>query len=133
MSKKDYLFELIQSLDKSEKRYFKLYFSGDKKEQKYMHLYNAIEKATVYDERKIKSSIKDEYVSKHFAETKYYLYQLILRVLKNYRTENSVDNLLIDKIQNIEVLIQKALWNQAINELEKAKKINTIKVKIRKD
>ena len=49
MSKKDYLFELIQSLDKSEKRYFKLYFSGDKKEQKYMHLYNAIEKATVYD------------------------------------------------------------------------------------
>ena len=69
MSKKDYLFELIQSLDKSEKRYFKLYFSGDKKEQKYMHLYNAIEKATVYDERKIKNSIKDEYVSKHFAET----------------------------------------------------------------
>ena len=123
MSKKDYLFELIQSLDKSEKRYFKLYFSGDKKEQKYMHLYNAIEKATVYDERKIKNSIKDEYVSKHFAETKYYLYQLILRVLKNYRTENSVDNLLIDKIQNIEVLIQKALWNQAINELEKAKKM----------
>lgn len=123
MSKKDYLYELIQSLDKSEKRYFKLYFSGDKKEQKYMHLYNALEKATTYDERKIKTAIKDEYVTKHFAETKYYLYQLILSVLKNYRTENSVDNLLIDKIQNIEVLIQKALWNQAINELEKAKKM----------
>ena len=45
MSKKDYLYELIHVLDKSEKRYFKLYFSGDKKEQKYMHLYNAIEKA----------------------------------------------------------------------------------------
>ena len=121
MSKKDHLYELIQSLAKSEKRYFKIYFAGDKKEQKYLQLYDVIEKAKVYDEKKIKISIKDPYITKHFAETKYYLYQLILKVLKHYRTENSVDNLLIEKIQNIEVLIQKALWEQAISELHKAK------------
>ncbi len=123
MSKKDHLYELIQSLDKSEKRYFKIYFAKDTKEQKYVKLYDAIEKANEYDEKKIKQTIKDEYVQKHFAETKYYLYQLILKVLKHYRTENSIDNLLIERVQNIEVLIQKALWEQAISELQKAKKM----------
>lgn len=123
MSKKDHLYELIQSLDKSEKRYFKIYFANETKEQKYLKLYDAIEKASEYDEKKLKQSIKDAYIQKHFAETKYYLYQLILKVLKHYRTENSVDNLLIEKVQNIEVLIQKALWEQAINELHKAKKM----------
>ena len=51
MSKKDHLYELIQSLDKSEKRYFKIYFANDKKEQKYVKLYDAIEKANEYDEK----------------------------------------------------------------------------------
>lgn len=123
MSKKDHLYELIQSLDKSEKRYFKIYFANERNQQKYLKLYDAIEKASDYDERKIKQSIKDTYIQKHFAETKYYLYQLILKVLKHYRTENSVDNLLIEKVQNIEVLIQKALFEQAISELHKAKKM----------
>jgi len=123
MSKKDYLYELVQSLDKSEKRYFKLYFSREKKDQKHILLFDAIEKSVVYDEKKIKQNIKDAYIQKHFAETKYYLYQQILKVLKDYRTENSVDNLLIERVQNIEVLIQKALFEQAVNELHKAKKM----------
>ncbi len=123
MSKKDYLYELIQSLDKSEKRYFKLYHAGEKKEQKHVILFDALEKAKDYDEKKLKAQIKDAYIQKHFAETKYYLYQQILKVLKDYRTENSVDNLLIERVQNIEVLIQKALFEQAINELQKAKKM----------
>ena len=123
MSKKDHLYELIQSLNKSEKRYFKIYFANEQKEQKYLILYDALEKTKAYDEKKIKTQINDAYIQKHFAETKYYLYQLILKVLKHYRTENSVDNLLIEKIQNIEVLIQKALWEQADSELSKAKKM----------
>lgn len=123
MSKKDYLFELIQSLDKSEKRYFKLYFSNQHKEQKHILLFSILEKADTYDEKKIKQQLKDNYLQKHFAETKYYLYQQILKVLKDYRTENSVDNLLIERVQNIEILIQKALFEQAVNELQKAKKM----------
>lgn len=123
MSKKDYLFELIQSLDKSEKRYFNVYFSANKKESKHIILFKAIEKATEYNEAKIKATIKDDYIQKHFAETKYYLYQQILKVLKEYRTNNSIDTILLDKIQNIEILIQKALFEQAINELNKAKKM----------
>lgn len=123
MAKKDQLYELIHSLDKSEKRYFKLLITRDHKEHKHLQLYTALEKVKVYDEKKIKESIQDVYIKKHFAETKYYLYHLILKALKQYRTENSVDNLLLEKIQNIEVLIQKALWEQATNELHKAKKM----------
>ena len=123
MSKKDYLYELVQSLDKSEKRYFNVYFSSNKKESKHLILFKAIEKATEYDENKLKASIEDTYIQKHYAETKYYLYQQILKVLKDYRADNSIDNILLDKIQNIEILIQKALFEQAINELNKAKKM----------
>ena len=59
MLKKDYLYELIQSLDKSEKRYFKLYHKTENKEQKHVILFDAFEKAKDYDEKKIKSQIKN--------------------------------------------------------------------------
>ena len=123
MSKKDHLFELIQSLDKSEKRYFKLAFSDQVKDKKYIKLFDVLERTEIYDEKKIKYQIKDAYLEKHYAETKYYLYQQILKVLKEYRTQHSIDNILLDKLQNIEILIQKALFDQAIKELTKAKKM----------
>lgn len=123
MLKKDDLYELIQSLDKSEKRYFKVIHSGEKKNNKYVKLFDILEQTKQYDEKKIKLQLQDAYLQKHFAETKYYLYQQILKTLKEYRAENSVDTILLDRIQNIEILIQKALFEQAINELNKAKKM----------
>ena len=54
MSKKDHLFELIQSLDKSEKRYFKLAFSDQVKDKKYIKLFDVLERTEIYDEKKIK-------------------------------------------------------------------------------
>ena len=116
MSKNDYVYELIQSLNKSEKRYFKLYFATATKTPKHVLLFSILEKETQYEEKKIKQKLTDEYLKKNFAETKYYLYQQILKVLKDYRTENSVDTILIEKTQNIEILLQKALFEQAINE-----------------
>ncbi|HMY24339.1 MAG TPA: hypothetical protein PK628_05455 [Chitinophagales bacterium] len=123
MPKNDYVYELIQSLNKSEKRYFKLYFATATKTPKHVLLFSILEKESQYDEKKIRQKLTDEYLKKNFAETKYYLYQQILKVLKDYRTENSVDTILIEKTQNIEILLQKALFEQAINELEKAKKM----------
>ena len=59
MAKKDKLYELIHSLDKSEKRYFKLLITRDHKEHKHFELYTALEKAKAYDEKKIKASFYD--------------------------------------------------------------------------
>ena len=56
MSKKDHLFELIQSLDKSEKRYFKLAFSDQVKDKKYIKLFDVLERTEIYEEKKINTT-----------------------------------------------------------------------------
>ena len=52
------LFQLIKSLSKQEKRYFKLYASrhviGEK--NKYVQLFDAIDKQAAYNEEKIKKN-----------------------------------------------------------------------------
>ena len=54
MTKKGNLFFLIQSLSKSEKRYFKIFCFGQKVDKNYLKLFDAIDAQEVYDEAAIR-------------------------------------------------------------------------------
>lgn len=56
----DELPRLIQSLTKSEKRYFKMFTSLQSGEKSYLKLFDAIEKMEEYDEEKIKKCSKEK-------------------------------------------------------------------------
>ena len=104
------LFELIKSLTKTEKRYFKLSASGFKKEDNnYLKLFNALDKQSEYDEKKIVAQFPEEKFIKELRVTKKYLYKLITRSLISYHEESSVNSKLKYYLRCAEVLFEKGL------------------------
>ncbi|MCC7429997.1 hypothetical protein IT568_04050 [bacterium] len=122
----DDLFLLIKSLDKSEKRYFKLYASRHilKGESIQIQLFDAIESQEIYDEAKILNKFKDKNFVKHISTTKNKLYSLLLKSLDAYYSSNpSVEVEIRELLNQIDVLKQKKLYEQCLKLITKAKKL----------
>lgn len=121
----DDLFQLIRSLSKNEKGYFKKYVSkhivGD--QNNYVRLFDAIDKQEVYDEKQIKTRFKHEKFIKHLPSEKNYLYNLTLRSLSEFHSESSSEKQLRDLVHSIEILYDKGLYKQSRKLLTRAKKI----------
>ena len=73
------LFDLVKSLTKSEKRFFKLSSSLQTGEKNYLKIFDAIDKQGAYDEAALKEYFSDETFVKHFPSEKNHLYKLILK------------------------------------------------------
>lgn len=134
MKQPDPLFELIKSLNKSEKGYFKKFISvyGTNAENNYLQLFNLVNAQDVYDETKIKQEIAKSKTIKWLASEKKYLHKLILKSLRNFHAGESIDNKLSLLINDIEILHKKALYRQCLKIIEKAKEIATANEKYNK-
>lgn len=117
------LFDLIKSLTKSEKRFFKLTSSLQTGDKNYLKIFDAIDKQADYDENSLKALFKRETFIKHFPSEKNHLYKLILKSLRAYHADNSVSSLLKQEIKNIEILYNKALFKECNKFLLRAKKM----------
>ncbi len=117
------LFQLIKSLTKQEKRYFKLFASRHVigKENKYVILFDAIDKQSSYDETKIKKKFKGQTFIKQLHVTKNYLYKLILSSLRQYH-EGKAEDVFPVLMRNAQLLFQKGLIKQSEKILDKALK-----------
>jgi len=118
------LFQLIKSLDKQEKRYFKLQMnaSASSLKKNLIDLFNAIDKMAVYDEPKIKAKFKDRPFVKQLHVAKNRLYNSILKNLNSYYAEQSTEGALYRMIHESEILYDKGLYAQGKKLLKKAKK-----------
>ena len=115
------LFELIKSLNKNEKRYFRLQSSLQKGSKNYLMLFDAIDNQTYYDEKKIKIKYSSEKFVRQFAFTKNHLYSLIMKSLINYYNEKSIDSKIHSAISECKILFGKALYRQYFYKISKAK------------
>lgn len=115
------LFDLIHSLSKSEKRFFKLYSSkGNTTEVKqYVNLFDAIDKQKTYNEEKIIKKVPE---IKKFSVVKNQLYNLVLKSLSILHQEKRLSLNIRSKLDYIEILYHKGLFNQCEKLLAKAKK-----------
>lgn len=106
------LFRLIKSLNKGEKRNFKLLAGllAGKKEKKYLDLFDEIDKQDVYNESKVLKATKDLYGGQ-LAVGKHYLYRLILRSLAHFRSDPASE--LGNLLEQVQVLLDKDLLDQA--------------------
>ena len=104
------LFNLIQSLSKSEKRFFKLSSSLQEGEKNYLKLFETIEKQQQYNEAEIKKKYENEKFIQHLPSEKNHLYKLILKSLRGYHSDNSINSILKQELKNIEILYNKALY-----------------------
>lgn len=117
------LFELIQSLSKSEKRFFKLSSSLQSGDKNYLKIFDVIDKQTAYDEDALKGMFKGETFIKHLPSEKNHLYKLILKSLRSYHADNSISSILKQEIKNIEILYKKALYKECNKFLSRAKRL----------
>jgi hypothetical protein len=126
MKASDNLFQLIKSLSKSEKRYFKIIAekkNPDVKGNNYLQLFNAIDKQDVYDEEKIIRQFSKSTFIKHLPSEKNYLYFNILKALVLYH-EGSSEFIELDDIRHCAtILYNKGLYEQCNKMLTKARKL----------
>lgn len=117
------LFHLIQSLSRSEKRYFKLFSNrhSGKQGNNYLRLFDAIEEQEEYNEEQIRNKFRGEKFLRQLPVAKNYLYKTILRSLSNYHSQ-AVDAQLIEQLQFIQILFEKRLYKQCQKQIHKSKK-----------
>ena len=116
------LFDLIKSLNPSEKGYIKKFAlrSSTKGNRLYLSLFDAIDKQKVYNEKELLKALKG---AKQLTELKNYLHSAICQTLASYHSASSVRLELIKMMGMIEVLMEKGLMAQSGKLLAKAKKI----------
>lgn len=122
---KDTLFELIQSMTKSEKRYFKLLSSRHTigEVNNYIVLFDYIDKMKEYDEQKVFDHFKGEAFLNSFSITKKRLYDHLLSSLDTFHSGSSVDAQLHKMLHSADILYKKSLYLQSERILRSAQKL----------
>ncbi len=118
----DALFQLVKSLEKSEKRNFKLFVKRNSSadDLKIIQLFDAIDKLNEYDEQlllKKAPAIKKQQLSNIKAS----LYKQILSSLRLIREEDNIDMQLHEQMDHARILFNKGLYHQCLRTLDKMK------------
>lgn len=112
------LYELIQTLSGTEKRYFRLNVNRHKKDSAShsWELYEVLLGMEEYNEELLRSRLKDASFLPQLAFYKNYLKKLILRSLREYHRESSIDMELREQLDHIEILHAKGMiqWCQRL-------------------
>ncbi len=118
----DSLFQLIHSLQKSEKRNFKLYVQRNSAniDLKFVQLFDTIDKLTEYDEEVIINktpAIKKQQLS----NMKAHLFKQILASLRLLESNENIDIQLHEQLDYARILYNKGLYLQSLKMLDKIK------------
>ncbi len=121
----DHVHRLVRSMTGPEKRYFKVYTarlapSAHKNQQA---LFDAICAMETYDEKALLHQFQDSRSVNHFTTTKHRLYDAVLRSLTGFHLENSIDARLGRLLHQVEVLHDKALYDDAERMLISARRL----------
>src|ERR1044071_8432686 len=120
----DILFQLIKSLEKAEKRHFKLYVkrSSSKEDLKIIQLFDALDKLTEYDERQLFKKLPG--IEKpQLSNLKTHLYKQVLASLRLLRSAENIDLQLNEQLDYSRILYNKGLFLQSLKLLERAKEV----------
>jgi tetratricopeptide (TPR) repeat protein len=120
----DILFQLIKSLEKAEKRHFKLYIkrSSGKEDLKIVRLFDVIDRLNDYDEKSLLKKMPG--VTKpQLANLKTHLYKQILASLRLLKSTDSLDLQLNEQFDYAHILYKKGLYLQSLRIIDRAKEI----------
>lgn len=126
----DPLFQLISSLEKSEKRNFKLYIkrSSHNENLKIIELFDAMDKLNEYDEalllKKLPSIRKPQ-----LSNIKVHLYRQLLASLRLLKSADSIDLQLNEQFDYAHILYKKGLFAQSLKILDRVKETASVNQK----
>ena len=109
MKQKDDLYNLIQAMSKSEKRYFTIDAKkSGRTSSKYLELFQAINHMDAYNEQKLQKKF-----GKTLPFDKSYLYDAILRSMRDYRSSKSRAARIKEMILDTKYLYERGLYQQS--------------------
>ncbi len=120
----DILFQLIKSLEKAEKRHFKLYIkrSSGKEDLKIVRLFDALDKLKDYDEKTLLKKL-DDVTKPQLANLKTHLYKQIMASLRLLKSTDSMDLQLNEQFDYAHILYKKGLFMQSLRIIDRAREI----------
>lgn len=122
----DALFQLVKSLEKSEKRNFKLYVTRntDAADLKIVQLFDVLDKMGSYDEKQLLQKAKS-ITKQQLSNIKASLYKEILSSLRLIKDDDNIDIQLHEQMDHARILYNKGLHLQSLHVLDKMKKLAT--------
>ncbi|MDH5396932.1 MAG: hypothetical protein OEX02_02220 [Cyclobacteriaceae bacterium] len=121
--KSNALFQLVKSMTKNEKRYFRLYAGkGNGQDKKTLQLFDTLIEQDHFDDNhvlEINTDFKPEQLSNLKAE----LYKQLLHALRMYSDGKIIDIKIRQLIDFSQILVDRCLYKQAYDQLKKAKKV----------
>ena len=118
----DALFQLVKSLEKSEKRNFKLYVkrNSDSSDLKIIQLFDVLDKSESYDEKQLLKKAKG-IRKQQLSNIKAHLYKEILSSLRLIKDEDNIDMRLHELMDQARILFNKGLYLQSLKVLDRLK------------
>jgi len=117
MKQKEDLYHLIQSMSRSEKRYFTVEAGkGGNHATRYLELFQLIRNMKTYDEEALR-----EKFPRNLSADKNYLYESLLKTLRDYRRHSSSFTRIRELIMDARHLYKRGLHSQVENRLSEAK------------
>ncbi len=120
----DALFILVKSLEKGEKRNFKLYAARNSAsaDLKIVQLFDALDKMKDYDEEELLR--KNESIQKQqLSNLKAHLYDQILSSLRILKQSENIDLQIHEQLDHAKILYNKGLYLQSLRLLDKIKSL----------
>ncbi len=118
------LYDLIASMSKQEKRYFKLYssFYAKKSSKKCEDLFDCINKAKIRSDESLQQKSAGSFALKSLPRLKSELTTMVLDSIVSFRAQHLMENDIRNTLLHVEVLLEKGLHQHAGLLIERAKK-----------
>lgn len=113
--------QIVNSMNKAEKRQFSLYSTMQKGEKGYLYLYESVEAGK--DLNDIYKLFCRKYGKKSFEPSAKYLYNQLLNVLSGMNSKDNIQSEIFRLINRSTVLYERKLIKEALEELTKAKRL----------
>lgn len=119
------LFDLVKSMTKSEKRYFKLMSSRHTigGENNYVRIFDYLDKQEIYDEKELFKDFDGEAFLNRFSITKKRLYDHILSALDSFHSSASIEAQIHKMLNASDILYDRSLYDQSRRILRSAEKL----------
>lgn len=119
----DPLYSLVQSLNKAEKRNFRLYAKRlqSKQDLLFVRLFDVLDKAKTYDDHLIKDKLK--LTGSKLSNLKRHLYAQILKSLRLLHIEKDREIQIREQIDHAKILYEKGLYLQSLKLLDRVRLI----------
>lgn len=119
-------YKIIRSLDMNEKRYFSIYSRkhviGER--NKYGVIFDILQDLPVYDETQLKEEVRKQgFDTRYIKADQHYLYQLILRSLREFHVGKSANLRVKELLIDIEILQSKGMFTACLKVIASAKRI----------